>query len=364
MRNIVAARAAARHIEHLRQTPAHGFGGERCVLRAHVRIAHQYDRAVPSPPGEDFEAVLVVVIVRALALRHVSPASGDMARRVHVLEKVQRERLVDQRGTRERAALVGRQLLVGESARLLQRAQVIPAVDPDGVEHRAGPQCEHAVLESVQIRIGAREQEMREVGIGAARILWVGALHSGIGGAQRVHPLRATRLVCEAPLCVADRCSYAPGLLRRRGYRNAREILLQLRGDVGDDQNPVGSADRLDQVGTRTGVIARNRRQCRPVDAGRRHSLLGVGTRIAQARLVADSRVLPQSIEYRPAFGVQSLNREHRDVAVLRIDPCGRPGCRTPGGGRNPDAQPACATPSFDLRHRPLPAAASRRVVL
>ena len=93
------------------------------------------------------------------------------------------------------------------------------------------------------------------------------------------------------------------------------------------------------------------RRERRPVDARRRHSLLGVGRHRAQALLVTGSRLLPKTIELGPAFGVESLNGEHRDVAVLRVDPAKRRVCCAPGDGRNPDAQPACATPSFDLRH-------------
>ena len=179
-------------------------GGELGVLRAHVRIAHQYDRPVAPLPGEHLEAVLVVGVVRALALRHVAPAAGDVAGRVDVFEEVQRERLVEQRGARERAPLLGRQLLVGESARLLQRAEVIPGVDADRVERRPGPQCQHCVRERVEIGVGAREQEVGEVGVRPRRILRVGALQSGVGGAQRVQALGATRLVGEAPLCVAD----------------------------------------------------------------------------------------------------------------------------------------------------------------
>ena len=112
-------------------------GGERGVLRAHVRIAHQHDRPVAPLPREHLEAVLVVEVVRALALRHVAPAARDVARRIHVFQEVQRERLVEQHGARQRAPLLGRKLLVGESARLLQRADVIPGIDADRVEHRA-----------------------------------------------------------------------------------------------------------------------------------------------------------------------------------------------------------------------------------
>ena len=43
--------------------------GELCVLGAHVRVAHQHDRRPAAAPGEHLEAVLVVVVVRALALR-------------------------------------------------------------------------------------------------------------------------------------------------------------------------------------------------------------------------------------------------------------------------------------------------------
>ena len=77
-----------------------------------MSITHQYDGPISAAPGEDFQAALVVIVVRAFALRDISPAARDMARRITILQEVQRECLIDQSGARQRTALVGRQLLL------------------------------------------------------------------------------------------------------------------------------------------------------------------------------------------------------------------------------------------------------------
>ena len=53
-------------------------------------------------PGEDLEPVVVVVVVRTLTLGQGSPGAGDVTGGVHVLEKVQRERLIGENRPRKR----------------------------------------------------------------------------------------------------------------------------------------------------------------------------------------------------------------------------------------------------------------------
>ena len=72
------------------------------VLRPHVRVTHQHHRLATALPGEDFQPGLVVVVVGALALRHVAPGPGDVAGGIGVLQEVQRERLVGQHRARQR----------------------------------------------------------------------------------------------------------------------------------------------------------------------------------------------------------------------------------------------------------------------
>jgi hypothetical protein len=83
--------AAAGLVDHLREAVADDVRRTLGVLAAHVRVAHQDGRGAAAAPGEDFEPRLVVVVVRALALRHVAPGACDVAGGKGVLEKVQRE---------------------------------------------------------------------------------------------------------------------------------------------------------------------------------------------------------------------------------------------------------------------------------
>ena len=68
-------------------------------------------------------------------------------------------------------------------------------------------------------------------------------------------------------------------------------------------------------------MIARDGRQRRPVDAGGLHTLLGVGAKRTETLLVTGSRLLPQVFEGGSALGVEALNGEDSDIAVLGIYP-------------------------------------------
>ena len=80
------------------------------VFPAHVRVAGQHDRVFATLPGEHLKAIHIVEIVGSLALRDVAPGSGHMASRVHVLQEVQGERLVEQHRAGELAPFLGRKL--------------------------------------------------------------------------------------------------------------------------------------------------------------------------------------------------------------------------------------------------------------
>ena len=75
------------------------------ILGTHVRIAHQHDRVLASLPGTHFQAVLVVVVVSALALRHVAPGSGHVPGGEDVLQEVKRKRFIGQHRECEGGAL-------------------------------------------------------------------------------------------------------------------------------------------------------------------------------------------------------------------------------------------------------------------
>jgi hypothetical protein len=68
-------------------------------------------------------------------------------------------------------------------------------------------------------------------------------------------------------------------------------------------------------------MIAGDRGQRGPVDAGGLHPLLGIGALLAQADLVRAARVAPEPVEHGPARRIKLLDRDDRDVAVLRVDP-------------------------------------------
>ena len=91
-RNQRHADPTGRLVDHLREAVADGGRGALGVLRAHVRVAHQHRRVAAAVPGEGFEAGIVVVVVRALALRHVAPGSGDVAGGEGVLEEMEARR--------------------------------------------------------------------------------------------------------------------------------------------------------------------------------------------------------------------------------------------------------------------------------
>src|SRR5215203_2720500 len=89
----------------------------------------------------------------------------------------------------------------------------------------------------------------------------------------------------------------------------------------------------------------------RPVDTRRGPTLLRIGGLFAQPLLVADAGILPVAVEQHAALGVELLDGQHQDVAVLWIDP----GARRAGGrdqarhGRGPDHT------RRDRRHRHFP---------
>jgi hypothetical protein len=116
------------------------LGGQVHILRAHVRITHQYDRLVASLPRENLDAVRIVEVMGALPLRNVAPAAGHVAGCMRVFEKVQGEDLVEEHGAHQLPTLLGCELFPGEPARLLQCGKVERAPDADGVEFRADRQ--------------------------------------------------------------------------------------------------------------------------------------------------------------------------------------------------------------------------------
>ena len=161
------------------------LGGALGVLGAHVRVAHQDRRHAAAAPGEDLEAGLVVVVVRALALRHVAPGAGDVAGGEGVLEEVERESLVGQHRPRQRLALGRRERLVGQPRGLLQRAQVEPGVDADGADVGAG--------------LAARARRTRAASCRCS----AGAAGSGRCWSRRASRIAGRRAAGACPTCAA-----------------------------------------------------------------------------------------------------------------------------------------------------------------
>ena len=330
-------------VDHLSQAFAHRLRRELRIFGSHVGVAHQHHRFGTALPGEHLQAVLVVVVVRALALRCGAPGACDVAGGEHVLQKVQRERLVGQRRACQRLALRGIERLVGQAAGLLQRAQVKVGVDADRADVRAGAQRQLGILDQAHVGARPRRQKVRVVRARARRVLRVGALQTQIGRAQCVDAFGAQLLVGHTALRISDEIHWAQrvhcrpvGRPHRRCHRNARQVDLQLRGDVGNLQDPGRRARGVEHGLARARMVARNRTHRGPVDARRRDALAGVGTGIAQARFVADAGLAPKAIELGLAFGIEPLHGEQRQVAMLGVDPClRRCGC---GGQHGCDA--------------------------
>ena len=100
--------------------------------------------SAPDIAGQDRANPFAAVLTSALMLRHLghaAPAAGDVAGREHVLEEVQRERLVEQRGARQSAALVGCEPIARQPRRaapLRVPARLRPARHRQGPAHRDG----------------------------------------------------------------------------------------------------------------------------------------------------------------------------------------------------------------------------------
>jgi len=77
-------------------------------------------------------------------------------------------------------------------------------------------------------------------------------------------------------------------------------------------------------------MITGDPRQSGPVDARGRKALPGIGALGEKTLPVASSRFLPQAIEIVFALGVKTLGSQHRDIAMLRVDP---------GHGRSSEAE-------------------------
>lgn len=227
----------------------------RLTRGAHVGIAHQNDRPAAPRPGEDLEPVLVVVIVRALALRCVAPGSADMACRKRVLEKEQRKGLVGQGGAGQGLMLRRRERLAGEARCLLQCAQVERSVDPDRVQLRARADRQLRITRCVDVAPRSREQEVGIVGAGTGGVGRAGALQPDVRCAQGVQPFGAQRLALHAAAQIGNQAvgvRVAHGRLRGRHDADAGEIDPQLRGDVRDaevhpDRSTVSSMSLLEQ---------------------------------------------------------------------------------------------------------------------
>jgi len=127
--------------------------------------------------------------------------------------------------------------------------------------------------------------------------------------------------VCETALGVGQKRRNSLGLVRPSRDRNARQIALELRCDVGNHQDPVFLAHGVEHLLARARVITGDAGQCRPVDTWRRESLRRIGAIRAHPLLGADARLGPQSVKHRLALGIQPLHRQHRDVAMLGVNP-------------------------------------------
>ena len=181
-------------------------------------IAHEHQRVGAARPGEDLEPVVVVVVVSTLTLGQGAPGAGDVTRGVHVLEKMERERLIGEDGPRQRRTLRRRERFVGQAARLLQRAQVEGGVHTDRTDVRAGPQHQRRVIVQGDIGLRPRQKEVRIVRARAGRVLRIGALQAQVGRAQRVGARGAHGSGLEPSSQLAD----SRLGVRRRGRRSRR----------------------------------------------------------------------------------------------------------------------------------------------
>ena len=162
-----------------------------------------------------------------------------MTRSENILEKMQRERLIEEHRARQRTAFFRLELLVGKTRRLLQGAQVIPGVYADGADFGSGLEDKLSVFQQRRAGLRSCQQKVGIVGARARCILGVRALQPDVRGAQRILPC-GTRIFClHSALDVLDRLLGARHLIDGRQHIDLRQIDLELRADVRDGENPV-----------------------------------------------------------------------------------------------------------------------------
>ena len=163
---------------------------------------------------------------------------------------------------------------------------------------------------------------MREVGIGPGGVAGIGPLQAYVRCAQGVHPFCPVFIAGQSFPSGLDDISLLHRLLRGCSNGNPGQVHLQLRRDIGHQQNPLRLQHGIEHLLAGAGVIAGDPGQRSPVDAGWREPLRCVGTPGAEAFLVSRARLLPEAFENHPVLVVEAGNRQHGDVAMLRVDPC------------------------------------------
>jgi hypothetical protein len=121
-------------------------------------------------------------------------------------------------------------------------------------------------------------------------------------------------------------------LVRLGGARVPRlaQVHVELRGYIRHFEDPLRARDGIQHLAAGAGVVARDCGHRCPVDALRRETLCRVGARRAQPFLITGPRLGPERIECRAPFGIEGLNGEQCDLAMLGINPSNS-GCRRPG---------------------------------
>ncbi len=270
--------------------------GARQVLLPHVSVAEELHRF--AVPAHRVEAVLVVVVVRALALGDGAPRARDVPRGEGVLEEVQGEGFEREDEARRGGALGRVEVGVGEHRRPMERGDVVQGVDRHGVELRSRAERRRGVDRRVDRDVGPGEQEVGVVRPRAGRVGLVRALEAEVAERLEVAPLR-----------------FVP---------SAGDPVLRLCRHAGDGEDPVALEDRPEHAFGRAGVIARDRRPGCEVDAIGGPGGVARGSLRAEAGVESPPSFLPEAVERPAMLRVEGPDAFRADRPMLGVDPTAR----------------------------------------
>ena len=176
---------------------------------------------------------------------------------------------------------------------------MVPGIDTKRIELRACTEAPGDVGETIFLNARTRQEKVRIVRSRPDGVFLIGALQPEVRIAQGIDALR-------------------PVL-------GAGQLRFEVRSNVGNSKDRPAREDRVHHVLRRARVVCGNCRPGRPVDTGRLGGRRHIGRLLAQSLLMARPCLRPEPIKDGTSLGIELLDSEDRDVAVLWIDPGGRP---------------------------------------